>query len=541
MIRLRPWLGGCGAALVIAAAVQLLRTPWLRPGDENSIESAHLAGQQVTEVEIGGAGCAVPLGVVLDWSGSVTGLRDGVVRFVADPALVVLLATLDGVPLLERDPSADGFSRDLVAQPASLRELGGAPQASGRLAVRALLPLPRGRTDPATQPSRTLAALFRVSDRSEDAPAAPALAAREVAAIGGADALAPAPPCMPPAPHRATVVAFAVQPAGERVAVARPADEQGGPGVVLLDGGSGQFAEQRFVALPQPPCGLEWVAGAAALLVRFEGGDAALVEVARGAIRWLEDSVVVSADGFALLERREVARGAFVQRRRDLRSAAWRTRRLAGTRPVAFAALQESLFRAATGGAIECLADDGSVARRLPVPFAACRAAIPTPVGWCSVVDSTGGARVEFHAIDAPSVAVDVPVAPWHLAVEPDGSVLRIAGASSAGGGRFALAEVTLMGGDPAARVRLVWRGDLEPVAAPDRHGLLLAELPTAAESRDAPRHAAARRLFHLPARTFGAADVAPRACATARLDVCPAVGGSGRYLYFLRAPDGAL
>jgi hypothetical protein len=542
MNRLRPWLGGCGAVLVAIGTSRLLRVPALAPSGVAAAETAHFGSQRVREVRFEVAANSVPLGVALTWSGDVSGVRDGVIRFAADPSLQVVLATQDGAALEEREPATRAGAFGLIARSAALRELAGARSGAGRLEVRALMPRPRGRPTAAMPPPGEW---FRVASGIEKHGLASSAASPMDDLPVVRDALAPPPTAAPGGgtalPFR--VNAFAVQRDGDRLAVALPVDERGGSGVLLLAGDGDSLGERQRYALPRVPRELEWVAGGDALLVRFDGDGAALLEVARGAVRWLEDEVIASADGFALLERREVASGAFVQRRHDLRSAAWGARRIAGTRPAAFAALADHLCQAAADGTVECLADDGSVSRRLATPFFACRAAIPTPIGWCCVIDGADGTRVEVPAAGGATRRIDAPVAAWHFAIEPDGSMLRIAGACSVGGdgARFALAEVALLGPHPASAVRVTSCGGLAPIAPPDRHGLLLVEPAAEAVRGTVTRHDVDRMVFHLPARSFGTSDIVPRPCVRARLDVRPVVGGSGRYLYFLRGMDGAL
>lgn len=521
----RSLLGVVGVGLVAFAAKRTLELPCFRSGAlDRARATDHLTGQASADVAIELAAATDLLAVEGEWSGRIAGIRAGVVRFVAAPEIVVSAATLDGEPLVERAAVGDSW----VARPAAFRELQGARAAGGMLRVRFRQALQRGDT-PVLWAAET-ALLPRFGADEIPALADRAFTVRDALALPSAAALL--------APPRAAG-AFALDPGTDHLAVAVGADGQA-PGVVVLAGTPRGAATPRFLALPEEADRLQWAAGGADVLARLRSGRFVLLDVQGGMVRRLDGEVELAADGMALLERREVAPGAFVQRRLELRSTALRATRIAGTRAVRFADRGAELLRTAADGAIEWCAPDGAPHATLPIAAAGCRAAFVTPLGPCVLVDTPRGARVIAGADGGVRWTHDVDGRVEQFAVDADGRELLLLLVDAARPSSRRLARISLLESEPTLRVRTLWSGALRPLRAPDRHGLLLAD--------PAGRADGAHRLWYLPAAALefadaeGAAAAAPRpAAAAAFLDPPPVISSDGRYLFLRRAPDGAL
>jgi len=536
-------LGWGGAALVAAAAWRADRLPWFPSERSPEARAAdHLAGQRLSGATLDLSLAHDPLALRATLHGELALDGDAArLRFVAPPEVLLLDARLAGAPLHEGHDARG----DWLAQPASFRGLvSDAPLTAGELRLAFELPL-RRRGDGTLWEGRVEELLrIGVGDAptevrfAADVPVTPRAAGGGVA-IGDASwpATAAAREVAPP-----SATTFAIEEGGGALAIGVRRDAAGGvAGLVLLaDAEAATPVATRWLPLPADPRRVAWARGGRGLVVELDDGRSGFVDVERATVRLFDAALELSPGGEQLLEIVERAPGAWVERLHDLAATGGAVRRVAGLRRARFALHGDVLVHADAAGRVACLDGEGRLLVTLPERFEACRAIVALPLGWCVVVDTFAGCRVAVTPNAGPGAwEQELPLHVTAVVPSADGGELLLFGerrrpVRGAAGMRFEVARLLPNGGSDGETLATYWSGDLRPLPTAAGKGLLLA---------DAADDSATKSLWHLPAAALARDPKAtPRAVGgPARLDVAPAFGARGRYLYYLRAPDGSL
>ncbi|MBL8841729.1 MAG: hypothetical protein JNL90_09415 [Planctomycetes bacterium] len=568
-------LGWLGAAALLGAAWRLAQTaPFEADRTGAELAAEHLAGQRLVGATLALAGHDDPFELVGSWRGTLE-LPEGArqVAFLAPLDVVVERATLGGVALGEtHDPFADWIARS-----AEERLLGaGTALRSGPFELDFRLPLRRrgdgtlwlGRIESllvvGATPDLAVAEVapglalepLESADRANDG----AFKLGATASGRGARLLDRYPPLASTTPREAFAGAVASPPSSRPPACSFALDEASGTlaiatrrtrsasaGVLLLplaaagdgddDGDSASRA--RWHDLDDEPRAVAFAAGGAVVVVATERPDEfVLLELATGTRRRLVGELSVSSASGLVLEAVQRAPGTYVQRLHDLAGPRTVARRVDGLRRVAFVEGDGLLVRARVDGRAECIDASGVAEAVLPCARGSCRAVLALPYLWCALVDTATGTQLQFCARDGRS--------PWRIelplhvsAVQPaaDGVELLLFCESPPphgddGAPRHQVVRLAPLQGE---RPALVWGGAFEPLPIPGSNGLLFAT------PASAPGSARGLAFATFVALAADAAAAPRRIGAAVRLDTPPAFGAGGRYLYYLRAPEGTL